>query len=225
MSIPFAMGLTITIANQTTMRRVIICTILAIIIVPAILLFTCNAVVLYETKGKVFDRVEEIVPVEYGLLLGSTPQARIGGNNYFFTYRIDAAEALYKAGKVEKILISGDENSLNGVNEPQCMKDSLVARGIPAEVFVLDGKGFSTIESVVRAKQVFGCRSITIISQQFHNERAIYLAEHLRLDYSLLQAYNAQSPRSKWAQITYCREYLARVKMFIDIIKYKYIEK
>ena len=64
MSIPFAMGLTITIANQTTMRRVIICTILAIIIVPAILLFTCNAVVLYETKGKVFDRVEEIAPVE-----------------------------------------------------------------------------------------------------------------------------------------------------------------
>ena len=185
------------------------------------LLFICNAVVILATKEKVFDRIEKMAPTEYGLLLGTTPQARIGGNNYFFTYRIDATEALYKAGKISKVLISGDENSLGGVDETQCMKDTLVARGVPADAIVLDGKGFSTIESVVRARQVYGCSEVTIISQQFHNERAIYLTEQLRLNYSTLQAYNAQSPRSKWAQITYCREYLARVKMFIDIIKSK----
>ena len=176
---------------------------------------------MHEAKGKVYNLIEDVAPAEYGLLLGTTPQARIGGNNYFFTYRIDAAEVLYKAGKITKILISGDENSLGGVDETQCMKDTLVARGIPADAIVLDGKGYSTIESVMRAKQVYGCSTITIISQQFHNERAIYLAEQLRLDYSTLQAYNAQSPHSEWAQITYCREYLARVKMFIDIIKAK----
>lgn len=203
------------------MKRAIISTLLALIILPAILLFACNAVVCHETKKKVYDRIEDVAQAEYALLLGTTPQARIGGNNYFFTYRIDAAEVLYKAGKITKILISGDENSLNGINEPLYMKDTLVARGIPGEAIVLDGKGYSTIESVMRAKQVYGCSTITIISQQFHNERAVYLAEQLRLDYSTLQAYNAQSPRSEWAQITYCREYLARVKMFIDIIKAK----
>ena len=201
------------------MKRAILYILLALIILTAMLLFICNAVVIHATKEKVFDRIEKMAPTEYGLLLGTTPQARIGGNNYFFTYRIDAAEALYKAGKITKILISGDENSLGGVDETQCMKDTLVARGVPADAIVLDGKGFSTIESVVRARQVYGCDAVTIISQQFHNERAIYLAEQLRLDYSTLQAYNAQSPRSKWAQITYCREYLARVKMFIDILK------
>jgi len=203
------------------MKRAIISTLLALIILPAILLFACNAVVMHEAKGKVYNLIEDVAPAEYGLLLGTTPPARIGGNNYFFTYRIDAAEVLYKAGKITKILISGDENSLGGVDETQCMKDTLVARGIPADAIVLDGKGYSTIESVMRAKQVYGCSTITIISQQFHNERAIYLAEQLRLDYSTLQAYNAQSPHSEWAQITYCREYLARVKMFIDIIKAK----
>lgn len=68
-----------------------------------------------------------------GLLLGTTPQARIGRiTNQFFIYRIDAAEQLYKAGKIDQILISGDENSLDGVNETECMRDSLVARGVPA---------------------------------------------------------------------------------------------
>lgn len=201
------------------MKKVIIYTLLTLIILPAILLFACNAIIVHGAKGKVFNRIEDVATTEYGLLLGTTPQARIGGNNYFFTYRIDATEALYKAGKITKILISGDENSLGGVDETQCMKDTLVARGVPADAIVLDGKGFSTIESVVRARQVYGCDAVTIISQQFHNERAVYLAEQLRLDYSTLQAYNAQSPRSTWAQITYCREYLARVKMFIDILK------
>lgn len=203
------------------MKRAILYILLALIILTAMLLFICNAVVIHATKEKVFDRIEKMAPTEYGLLLGTTQQARIGGNNYFFTYRIDATEALYKAEKITKILISGDKNSLGGVDETQCMKDTLVARGVPADAIVLDGKGFSTIESVVRARQVYGCSEVTIISQQFHNERAVYLAEQLRLDYSTLQAYNAQSPCSKWAQITYCREYLARVKMFIDILKSK----
>ena len=108
------------------------------------------------------------------MLLGTTPQTRIGGRkNMFFKYRIDAAEDLYNAGKIKYILISGDENSLDGINEPECMKDSLVARGIPENVIFLDGKGFRTLDSVVRMSKVFGVRTFTIISQRFHNERAL----------------------------------------------------
>ena len=150
-----------------------------------------------------------------------TPQARFDRiTNYFFIYRIDAAEELYKAGKIEQILISGDENSLDGINEPECMRDSLVARGIPSSAIFLDGKGYRTINSVINANKVYGLKSFTIISQEFHNERAIYQAEHLGLNVENLQAYNAKMPKSRRAFLTTIREYFARVKMFIDLITF-----
>ena len=125
---------------------------------------------------------------------------------------------MYKAGKIERILISGDENSLDGVNEPECMRDSLVARGVPVGDIILDGKGYRTISSIVNANKVYGLNSFTVISQEFHNERALYQAEHLGLDVENLQAYNAKMPQSRRAYITTIREYFARVKMFLDIL-------
>ena len=178
----------------------------------------CNQIVVNNAEGKVFSNIDNIKDNTVGLLLGTTPQARITKvKNYFFIYRLDAAEQLYRAGKIEKILISGDENSLDGVNEPECMRDSLVARGIPARAIILDGKGYRTINSIVNANKVFGLKSFTIISQEFHNERAIYQAEHLGLDVENLQAYNAKMPKSRRAYITTIREYFARVKMFWDL--------
>jgi SanA protein len=156
-----------------------------------------------------------------GLLLGTNPKARVTKiTNYFFIYRVDAAERLYRAGKIEKILISGDEDSLDGVNETECMRDSLVARGVPADDIILDGKGYRTINSVVNANKVYGLRSFTIISQEFHNERALYQAEHLGLDVEHLQAYNAEMPKTRRAFLTTIREYFARVKMFWDLLTY-----
>jgi len=116
-------------------------------------------------------------------------------------------------------LISGDEDSLDGVNEVESMKEALMARGIPEYVIILDGKGFRTLESIVRAKLVFDLQSFTLISQKFHNERALYQANHLDLDIKDPIAFNAESPRSAMALITYAREYLARVKLFLDIIR------
>ena len=184
-----------------------------------VIMFTCNQIVDNNAKGKVFSDIASITHNEVGLLLGTTPQARVTRvTNYFFIYRIDAAEHLYKAGKIKKILISGDENSLDGMNEPECMRDSLVARGVPADDILLDGKGYRTINSVINASKVYGLKDFTIISQKFHNERAIYQAEHLGLDVDNIQAFNAKKPNSKRALITYAREYLARVKMFWDLL-------
>ena len=101
------------------------------------------------------------------------------------------------------------------------MRDSLVARGIPAEDIFLDGKGYRTINSVINANKVFGLKSFTIISQEFHNERALYQAEHLELDLENLQAFNAKMPKSRRAYLTSIREYFARVKMFWDLLTYK----
>jgi len=170
-------------------------------------------------EGKAFSEIDSIKYNKVGLLLGTTPQARITKvKNYFFIYRIDAAEQLYRARKIEKILISGDEHSLDGINETECMRDSLVARGIPFSAIILDGKGYRTINSVINANKVFGLKSFTIISQEFHNERALYQAEHLGLDAENLQAFNAKMPTSRRAYLTSIREYFARVKMFIDLI-------
>lgn len=190
-------------------------------VVCLVLIMVCDLIIVNNAKGKIFSDMEQVTPSDYGLLLGTTPVTRIDNRtNMFFKYRIQAAEELYKAGKIQKILISGDENSLDGINEPECMRDSMLARGVPSDVIILDGKGYRTIYSVINARQIYGLRTFTIISQQFHNERALYQAEHLGLDVEHLQAYNAKSPRSKWALMTYIREYFARVKMFLDLVTY-----
>ena len=191
------------------------------IIIAIAIMLVCYQLVTNNAKEKAFSDIDKITPAEFGLLLGTTPQTRIGNRqNLFFKYRIDAAEQLYKAGKIEKILISGDENSLDGINEPECMRDSLVAKGIPSKDIILDGKGFRTICSVINACQRYGLKSYIVISQQFHNERTLYLAEHIDMNMERLQAYNAKSPTSEWAFLTYLREYFARVKMFLDLWKY-----
>lgn len=116
-----------------------------VFVVTFIITISSNYIVNKNSDGKIYDSLDAIKPAEVGLLLGTTPQTRIGGRkNMFFKYRIDAAEELYNAGKLKYILISGDESSLDGINEPECMKDSLVARGIPVNVIFLDGKEFRT---------------------------------------------------------------------------------
>ena len=187
-------------------------------IVPMVI---CNIIVTNNAKNKLYTSVESVPPTEYGLLLGTTPQTKIGRkSNTFFIHRIDAAEQLYKTGKIKKILISGDENSLDNVNEVECMKDSLVARGVNGNDIILDGKGYSTINSVENAVKKYNIHSFIVISQKFHNERAIYLAGHLGLETYNITGYNAADATSSTAFMTYIREYFARVKMFIDILFY-----
>lgn len=200
-------------------RKYIIVGLIIPIVLCVAIIAICNLLVVNNAEGKVFSDIYSIRYNKVGLLLGTPPKARITKvTNYFFIYRIDAAEQLYKAGKIKKILISGDENSLDGINEPECMRDSLVARGVPASAIILDGKGYRTICSVVNANKMYGLKSFTIISQEFHNERALYQAEHLGLDVENIQAYNAKDPKSRRAYLTTIREYFARVKMFIDLL-------
>ena len=199
--------------------KIVILGIVAMTIICLVVMYICNQLVVNNAKGKAFADIDSIKYSKIGLLLGTTPQARLTRvTNYFFIYRIDAAEQLFRAGKIEQILISGDENSLDGINEPECMRDSLVARGVPASAIILDGKGYRTICSVVNANKMFGLKSFTIISQGFHNERALYLTEHLGLDVENIQAFNAKMPNSRRAYLTSIREYFARVKMFLDIL-------
>ena len=170
-------------------------------------------------KSKTYSSVKEIPDNRVGLVLGTSPFTSTGHSNYFFTTRINAASELYKTGKVKKLIVSGD-NHVKEYDEPGCMRDALIRKGVPSSAIVLDYAGFRTLDSVVRAKEVFGQEKITIISQRFHNERAIYLAEHYSIE---AIGYNAKDAKrtKRSLMITVVRESISRVKMFIDFLSGK----
>ncbi len=147
-----------------------------------------------------------------GLLLGTGKFLKNGWKNLYFFNRIDATEQLYKSGKIQYILISGD-NSTKNYSEPEDMQAELIKRGIPADKIVLDFAGFRTLDSVVRAKEIFGQNSFIIISQKFHNERAIFLARKYGIE---AYGFNAKDVNKYFGFKTKIREYFARVKVFVD---------
>ncbi len=149
-----------------------------------------------------------------GLVLGTASRLVEGGVNPYYAHRIDATIALFKAGKIDYVLVSGDNGSIY-YNEPNTIKKDLVKGGIPEERIYLDYAGFRTLDSVVRAKEIFGLDQVTVISQEFHNKRAIYLAKHKGLK---AIGYNARDISGSEAVKVHFREYFARVKVFIDLI-------
>ncbi len=163
----------------------------------------------FKAKGLTYDDIDTIPKNKVGLVLGASKWAPSGNINLFYKHRVDAAVALYKAGKIDYILVSGD-NGRKDYDEPTDFKNDLVANGIPAEHIFLDYAGFRTLDSIVRAKKIFGQNAITIISQKFHNERAIYIAQHNDID---AVAYNAKDVYK-----TPPREYLARTKARLDLL-------
>ncbi len=165
-------------------------------------------------SGKTYSDVALIQKNKVGLVLGTSKTLQNGRVNLYFKYRVDATVTLYKEGKIAFVLVSGD-NSRKGYDEPTDFKEELIRRGIPAERIFLDYAGFRTLDSVIRAKEIFGQEQITIISQQFHNERAIYLAE--KNDITAI-GYNARDVSRRYGLKVRLREYLARTKVFLDIL-------
>lgn len=168
----------------------------------------------YSVKQQVYTDVNAVPGKKVGLLLGTSKYVTGNYINLFYKYRIEATIELYKAGKIEYVLISGD-NGNKDYSEPDMMKADLVAGGIPAEKIFLDFAGFRTLDSIVRCKEVFGENDILIISQKFHNERAVYLAKENGIK---AVAYNAHDVPDKYALKTMIREKFARTKMLLDLV-------
>ncbi len=167
-----------------------------------------------KTENKLFDKMSLIPYNKVALVLGTSKKLSNGNINLYFKYRVNAAVRLFNSGKIKYILVSGD-NGIDGYDEPTDFKNELIKKGIPTERIYLDYAGFRTLDSVVRANKIFGQNSITIISQKFHNERAVFLAELKGLK---AVGFNAKSVSRKYGIKVYLREYLARTKVFIDII-------
>ena len=190
--------------------------VLCIIVICIAVVAICNFLVLNASRGKMYSKVENVPHCEVGVLLGTSPVGRTGRPNQFFLRRIDATVALWEAGKIDRLLISGGnfEGQENGYNEPVEMKAKLVARGVPENIITLDGDGFRTIYSIEKTKELYGNKSVIIISQEFHNERALYLAKRKGVD---AVAFNAQNTLSKkWRRRMVLRETFARVKAVFE---------
>jgi len=191
----------------------------ALVIYLALIIFSIFSIVYSNwevetsTTKFIYTDLTKIPANRVGMLLGTSRHLNNGQNNPFFYNRIKAAAALYFSGKIRYILVSGD-NRFYSYNEPREMRRELMRAGIPDTCIVMDFAGFRTLDSVVRAKKVFGLNSITIISQEFHNERAIYIARYYNMD---AVAYNAIDPSGNLGIQIQLREYLARAKMIIDL--------
>lgn len=179
-----------------------------------IILIECsNAVIERAARNKVFSDIESIPYNEVAVVLGCSDKLSNGRENLYFKYRIDTAAELVNAAKCQYVLVSGD-NGEKTYDEPSEMRDALIAKGVPKEQIVLDYAGFSTLDSVLRAEVIFGLKSYTIVSQEFHNQRACYIAKQHGLSVS---AINAHDVSSFGGLKTKLRERLARVKTILDI--------
>jgi SanA protein len=182
----------------------------------AVLLFTtvANIAIVRFSKTYLYDSVSKVPSKRFALLLGTSKMTAKGKKNEYFFNRIDAVVSLYRNGKINYILISGD-NSSSDYNEPQDMKDELIKRGLPAEIIFLDYAGFRTLDSIIRAKEIFGIDDFIIVSQKFHNQRAVYLARKNNIQ---AIAYNAKEVKAKMGFLTQVREFFAKDKVFVDFL-------
>lgn len=189
------------------------------LLIVVVIIAICNYLVVINAKGRTFDNLADVPSREIGLLLGTSPITPDGAHNYYFDNRIKATADLYHAGKIRRILVSGGDYTMtekHGCDEPTAMRDSLVAHNVPDTCIIEHWQGWRTINSIDAVRNLYDFDSITIISQKYHNERALYQADHFGLD---AIGYNAEpSPITSSRIRNSIREYLARVKLFIDLM-------
>ena len=184
--------------------------------VTVVALATVGCVLLIQRSGeaRVYDDPALLPVNDVGLVLGTSKES--GGPrrpNPHFYHRIEAAAALYRTGRVKGLLVSGN-NDTHGYDEPADMRAALLERGVPAEAITQDNAGFRTLDSVVRAKEVFGQRRLTIITDRFHAYRALFLARHYGID---AVAFPSAEVDLRWSLKARTREWFADTKACLDL--------
>lgn len=176
-------------------------------------LLVANRSIINNAKNKTYNQAQLIPSRKVAVVLGTSPWLSNGRNNLYFDYRIQAATELYNNGKVEFIIVSGD-NRFENYNEPVYMKRALIEAGIPEYKICMDFAGFTTYESVYRANAVFGQDNYIVVSQEFHNQRAIYIGEKLGLN---IIGFNARDVNKYSGFKTRMREILSKGKAFVQV--------
>jgi SanA protein len=178
-----------------------------------LLVVAANLWVVLSTGNKVFSEVKDLPDHQVALVLGTSHRQTDGSPNLYFHNRIQMAAALYRGGKVTHFILSGDNRTIY-YNEPMEMKKALVKEGVPDSVITLDYAGLRTLDSIVRSKEIFGQDKITIITQAFHCNRALFISRFYNIEAVAIQA---NEPSPEVGVKIYLREYLARTKAIIDL--------
>lgn len=178
---------------------------LGLVVVGIVLLVITNIWVYASTSDQVFANLEEIPYSPVGIVLGTSPKTVTGNPNPYFESRISAAVELYQKGKINHILVSGD-NGGRYYNEPRNMKAALLDAGIQESHISIDNAGFRTLDSMVRCSRVFDQNQVTIVTQSFHAHRALFIGNYLDMN---VHAF-ATEEVSKGTLKVIIREYFAR---------------
>jgi SanA protein len=172
-----------------------------------------NVWIFQSAKSYVFTNPDDLPVNDIGLVLAARVRIRGGRISPYFVGRNEAAAKLYHAGKVKKLLLSG-ESRANGYNEPAEMKASLLKLGVPESAMTLDSSCKRTLDSIVRAREVFGLNRLTIITDDFHTSRALFLSRYYGID---AVAFSSARIPLETSMGNRAREWLARVKAVLDV--------
>jgi SanA protein len=195
-------------------RRIVLFAFLFLVVVSVCTLYVCNRVVENAAAGKLYSDTKDLPFHKVGLLLGTAKYFAGGHLNPYYTSGIEAAATLLRAGKIKYIIVSGDNGRID-YNEPELMRADLMNAGIDSSLIYLDYAGFRTFDSMVRLREVFSQHEVTVISQPFHNERALYIASKEGID---AVGFNARDVSMRSGLRVQMREKLARVKVFVDYL-------
>lgn len=172
-----------------------------------------NLWVVNNTEGELYTNWAALPENEVGLVLGTSPFTREGAPNPHFAGRIAAAVELYQLGRVKHLIVSG-ANPDASYNEPRRMWQALTAAGVPAQAITMDFAGLRTFDSMARAKLVFGLTRFTVITQDYHAYRALFIGRKLGMS---PVAYAPAGESSGPAFRPYMRELAARVWAILDL--------
>jgi SanA protein len=176
-------------------------------------LIISNIWVVRSTRDQVLSAYDKLPDHRVALVLGTSNKTTAGQPNQFFEKRMDTAAQLYKIGKIDHFILSGDNRS-KFYNEPAAMRRALISRGVPTSAITLDFAGLRTLDSVVRSKEVFGQDKVIIITQPFHSYRALFISQYYKID---AVAVVASEPDIEISFKVKIREYFARSKAVLDL--------
>ena len=178
-----------------------------------LLMVASNLWIVRSTEHAVFSDFTKLPDHRLALVLG-TSNKTVGGNvNPYFKKRMETAALLYRLGKIDHLILSGDNRSMY-YNEPMEMRKALIKLGVPPSAITLDYAGLRTLDSVVRCKEIFGQNRITIITQPFHSYRALFISHYYDID---AVAMVADEPDFEYSFKVRLREYFARTKAVLDL--------
>jgi SanA protein len=187
--------------------------VVSILVLGILFFIISNIWVVSSTQSHVLSAYDKLPNHRVALVLGTSHKTTAGEPNQFFEKRMDTAASLYKVGKIDHFILSGD-NSTKFYNEPLEMRKALVNRGVPVSAITLDYAGLRTLDSVVRSKVVFGQNKIIIITQPFHSYRALFISQYYNID---AVAVVASEPDLEISFKVRIREYFARTKAVLDL--------